>query len=67
MEESRHNDTLLCHMADTPEDYRRLGLHPGSIGAWEDGLRTDTAPGSYEWALMSGGTSTPISTMDRRS
>jgi hypothetical protein len=49
MEESRHNDTLLCHMADTPEDYRRLGLHPGSIGAWEDGLRTDTAPGSYEW------------------
>jgi hypothetical protein len=36
-------------MADTPEDYQRLGLRADSIAAWEDGLRTDTAPGSYEW------------------
>lgn len=42
-------DTRLCRMADTPEQYRRLNLDPHSVVAWEDGLRTDTGPGSYEW------------------
>jgi predicted secreted hydrolase len=36
-------------MADTAEAYRRLGLERDSVAAWEDGLRTDTKPGSYEW------------------
>jgi hypothetical protein len=47
--ETPHLDTLRCHMADTPEDYQRLGLKCGSVAIWEDALRTDTAPGSYEW------------------
>ncbi len=42
-------DTLLCHMARTPEAYRRLGLDVDHIAVWEDGLRTETGPGSYEW------------------
>jgi hypothetical protein len=36
-------------MADTAQEYRDLGLDPDSVAAWEDGLRTDTAAGSYEW------------------
>jgi CrtC N-terminal lipocalin domain len=39
----------LCRLADEPEDYRRLGLTPDTVEAWEDGLRTDPGPGSYEW------------------
>ncbi len=42
-------DTALCRMADTPEAYQRLRLDPDSVAVWEDGLRTDTGPGSYEW------------------
>jgi hypothetical protein len=42
-------DTPLCRMADTPEAYQRLGLERHSVAAWEDGLRTNTGPGSYEW------------------
>jgi hypothetical protein len=41
--------TRPCHMARTPGDYERLGLAVDAIAAWEDGLRTDTEPGSYEW------------------
>jgi hypothetical protein len=39
----------LCRLADEPEDYRRLGLDPETVELWEDGLRTDPGPGSYEW------------------
>jgi hypothetical protein len=42
-------DTHLCHMARTPEAYQRLGLDMDHVAAWEDGLRTETGPGSYEW------------------
>jgi hypothetical protein len=49
MEQPQGGDTPLCHMARTPEAYRRLGLRPDLIAPWEDGRRTDTAPGSYEW------------------
>jgi hypothetical protein len=31
------------------EDHQRFGLSPTSIAPWEDGLRTDGAPGTYEW------------------
>lgn len=44
-----HNDTRLCCLRDKPEDFARLGLDPESVDSWEDGLRTDTGPGSYEW------------------
>jgi hypothetical protein len=42
-------NTRLCRLADRPEDFRSLGIVPGSVAVWEDGLRTDGAPGSYEW------------------
>ena len=48
-EVKKRRDVALCHMADTPEEYRRLGLDPDAIAVWEDGLRTVTAAGSYEW------------------
>jgi len=44
-----HTDTRLCRLADKPEDFARLGLDPQSVQPWEDGLRTDTGSGSYEW------------------
>ena len=47
--ETPHYEFPLCRMADAPVDYQRLGLKADSIAIWEDALRTDTAPGSYEW------------------
>lgn len=43
-----HNDKLTARRADTPEDYQRLGLDH-TVSPWEDGIRTDGKPGSYEW------------------
>src|SRR5580658_9119274 len=42
-------DRRLARIADREEDYTRLGLRPGQIAAWEDGMRTTGAIGSYEW------------------
>jgi CrtC N-terminal lipocalin domain len=39
----------LAVMASQPQDFARLGLSPTSIEPWEDGARTDDAPGTYEW------------------
>jgi hypothetical protein len=39
----------LAVLANSPEDYRRLGLSPTSIEPWEDGARTDDSAGTYEW------------------
>jgi hypothetical protein len=39
----------LAVLASSPADYRRLGLSPTSIAAWEDGARTDDSAGTYEW------------------
>jgi hypothetical protein len=36
-------------MANSPEDYARLGLSSTSIEPWEDGARTDDSAGTYEW------------------
>jgi len=36
-------------MAVTPDEYQTLGLRQDHIEPWEDGLRTNTGPGSYEW------------------
>lgn len=36
-------------LAAKPEDYKRLGIQPGTPALWEDGLRTDGKAGSYEW------------------
>jgi hypothetical protein len=52
MRQPQSGDTLLCHMALTPEAYQRLGLETDLIAAWEDGLRTDTKPGPYEVVVL---------------
>src|ERR1700686_2290411 len=41
--------TSMAVMANSPEDYKRLGLSPTSIEPWEDGARTDDSAGTYEW------------------
>ncbi len=44
---SRHPSR--ARFADRPEDFAKLGVQPGHIAAFEDGMRTDGGPGSYEW------------------
>ena len=41
--------TVPVRLASTPDDYARIGTEPHSIKPWEDGMRTDGAPGTYEW------------------
>lgn len=36
-------------IGDQPRHYERLGLTPGVIAEWEDGLRTAAADGTFEW------------------
>ena len=38
-----------ARFADTPEDFARLGIQPGRIEGFEDGMRTQGGPGGYEW------------------
>ncbi len=38
-----------ARFADEPEDYAKLGIEPGHIEAFEDGMRTRGGPGGYEW------------------
>lgn len=47
----RENGRTLpgARFADSPEDFAKLGLRPGRVDVFEDGMRTDGGPGSYEW------------------
>jgi hypothetical protein len=38
-----------ARFADKPEDSAKLGIQPGRIEAFEDGMRTEGGPGGYEW------------------
>jgi hypothetical protein len=38
-----------ARFADAPEDFAKLGIRPGHVESFEDGMRTDGGPGSYEW------------------
>ena len=38
-----------ARFADKPEDLAKLGIQPGRIEAFEDGMRTEGGPGGYEW------------------
>jgi hypothetical protein len=40
---------LAARLGSTPEDYTRMGIERGVIKPWEDGMRTDGSPGTYEW------------------
>ncbi len=41
--------TVPVRLGSTDEDYARIGVEPGAIKPWEDGMRTDGSPGTYEW------------------
>jgi hypothetical protein len=41
--------TSSARFADRPEDFAKLGIKPGVIQAFEDGMRTEGGPGGYEW------------------
>jgi hypothetical protein len=41
--------TSGARFADKPEDFAKLGIQPGRIEAFEDGMRTKGGPGGYEW------------------
>lgn len=41
--------SLPVRLADTAEDYARLGIQPHEVAPFEDGMRTTGAPGDYEW------------------
>jgi predicted secreted hydrolase len=41
--------TPNARIGTQPRDYDRLGLTPGVIQPWEDGLRTAAADGTFEW------------------
>ncbi|MEA3106207.1 MAG: hypothetical protein QOI88_812, partial [Gammaproteobacteria bacterium] len=38
-----------ARFADKPEDFAKLGIQPGRIEPFEDGMRTKGGPGGYEW------------------
>jgi hypothetical protein len=38
-----------ARFADDPEDFAKLGIEPGHIEGFEDGMRTEGGPGGYEW------------------
>lgn len=41
--------TVPVRLGSTPDDYARIGIEPRAIKPWEDGMRTDGSPGTYEW------------------
>ncbi|MEP5151726.1 lipocalin-like domain-containing protein [Planktotalea sp.] len=43
------SDAGYSRIAETPEDFKRLGLDANNIALWEDGLRAPTESGHYEW------------------
>lgn len=48
-----------AQLARSQEDFARLGLNRTQVEPWENGMRTDGGPGSYEWwyldACLKGG------------
>jgi Hydroxyneurosporene synthase (CrtC). len=36
-------------MGNQPETFEKLGLKKNTVEEWEDGIRTDGTPGTYEW------------------
>jgi hypothetical protein len=43
------SSTTNARIGTLSRDYDRLGITPGVIEEWEDGLRTDPAEGTFEW------------------
>src|ERR1700748_1988793 len=40
---------LAGRLGSTPDDYTRMCIECSVIKPWEDGMRTDGSPGTYEW------------------
>ena len=43
------NNTIPVELHAQPEQYKMLGMKPGTPEVWEDSLRTSGAQGEYEW------------------
>jgi hypothetical protein len=43
------NTAVPARQGGTPDDYARIGIEPHEIKPWEDAMRTDGSPGTYEW------------------
>ncbi|MCW2761572.1 MAG: hypothetical protein JWR85_1773 [Marmoricola sp.] len=43
------HSTAPARLARTAEDYTAIGIEPGAVKHWEDGMRTDGRPGTFEW------------------
>ena len=48
----KNNNTAF--IAQSSEDYKRLGLSENSVQEWEDGMRTSGREGTYEWWYFDG-------------
>src|SRR6202012_832877 len=46
---SHANTPLPARLGTAPDDYARLGIERDALKPFEDGARTDGAPGTYEW------------------
>jgi hypothetical protein len=44
----------MARLGSYGEDYRRFGLSQDDVAVRENGMRTDGAPGSYEWWYLDG-------------
>src|SRR5260370_34157469 len=40
---------MPAHLGTSSQEYARLGFKQGQIEPWEDGMRTDGSPNTYEW------------------
>jgi len=40
--------TVPAQLDRTPDDYARIGVEPRTVKLWEDGMRSDGSPGTYE-------------------
>jgi len=40
---------MPAHLGTSPQEYAHLGIKQGQIEPWEDGMRTDGSPNTYEW------------------
>ncbi len=43
------NEQKLARMAGQEDDYAKLGIKPGQVEQWEDGMRTSGGRESFEW------------------
>lgn len=40
---------MKSRLANTPEDYKKIGIKEGTVEVWEDGRRNDSRSSAFEW------------------